>query len=164
MAVSSLQNKNLPTQAKLLKVFKSTYPNVGFKAGSEFTWSPKSATITYVIDESKDPIHTYALLHEIAHADLHHNTFNDDFDLLQLEVAAWERARAIGISVNIAIDEEHMQDCLDTYRDWLHARAQCPACGVVSLQAKDGSYTCFNCKTGWKVPKSQLCRVRRTRI
>jgi hypothetical protein len=164
MAVLSSQNKSLPTQAKLLKKFSSDYPALHFKAGTDFAWSPKSHTITYIKDTTREPINTYALIHEVAHADLEHNTFSDDFSLLRLEVAAWERAKQISQSVSVEIDEEHVQDCLDTYRDWLHARAQCPTCGVVSLQAKDGSYTCFNCKTGWKVPKSQLCRVRRTRI
>lgn len=164
MAVSSLQNKSFPTQANLLKTLSLAYPGIVFKPGTNFAWSPKLQTITYVIDKANEPTHAYALLHEVAHAKLAHNTFTDDFNLLQLEVAAWEQAKQIGLSVDIPIDEDHVQDCLDTYRDWLHARAQCPTCGVVSLQAKDGSYTCFNCKTGWKVPKSQLCRVRRTKI
>ena len=164
MGVSSLQNKSLPTQTKLLAVFRASYPGITFKPGADFAWSPKLHTITYIEDSAPNPAHAYALIHEVAHAKLEHNTFSDDFNLLQLEVAAWEQAKQIGLSVDIPIDEEHIQDCLDTYRDWLHARAQCPTCGVVSLQAKNGSYTCFNCKTSWKVPKSQLCRVRRTRI
>jgi hypothetical protein len=161
MVVSSLQNKNLPTQAKLLKVFKSSYPGIIFMAGSEFAWSPKNAVISYVAETKNNPLSSYALMHEVAHADLGHSTYDDDFSLLKLEVAAWERAKEIGLANNLPVDDEHIQDCLDTYRDWLHARAQCPACGTVSLQAKDGSYTCFNCRTGWKVPKSQLCRVSR---
>lgn len=161
MAALSLQNKNLPTQAKLLESFQNTYPGITFLPSTDFAWSPKRATISYILDSTGEPIHTYALIHEVAHADLGHNTFDDDFSLLTLEVAAWERAKQIGVSVAVEIDEEHIQDCLDTYRDWLHSRAKCPACGVVSMQAKDGSYTCFNCKTGWKVPKSQVCRVSR---
>lgn len=164
MAVSSSQNKSLPTQTKLLSLFKSSYPKLIFKVGQDFAWSPKSATITYISDNAGEPDNTYALIHELAHADLGHSSYDDDFSLLRLEVAAWERAKEIAVSVGVKIDTEHIEDCLDTYRDWLHARAKCPTCGVVSLQAKDGAYTCFNCKTGWKVPKSQLCRVRRTRI
>lgn len=164
MVVSSLQNKSLPTQTKLIKLFARNYPAISFASGNEFAWSPKSMTITYIESTSKLPALSFALIHEVAHADLDHNTYKDDFNLLQLEVAAWERAKDLAKPLNIEIDEDHIQDCLDTYRDWLHSRAKCPVCGVVSLQANDGSYTCFNCKTGWKVPKSQLCRVRRTLV
>lgn len=161
MVALSSQSKSLPTQAKLLRLFTKQYSALHFKAGHDFAWSPKLATITYVEDTGANPDNIYALLHEVAHADLAHNTYSDDFNLLQHEVSAWERAKQIGLSVGVSINEDHIQDCLDTYRDWLHARAKCPTCGIVSLQATDGAYTCFNCKTGWKVPKSQLCRVSR---
>lgn len=161
MAASSLQSKSFPTQASLLTTFKKQLPAVAFMAGPHFAWSPKNSTITYIKDSSNDSANTYALIHEIAHADLGHQSFSDDFGLLALEVAAWSRAKELATSVSIVIDEDYIQDCLDTYRDWLHARAKCPTCGVVSLQVNEGSYSCFNCKTSWSVPKSQACRVSR---
>ncbi len=161
MAVSSLHNKSFPTQASLVAAFKSKLPEVTFKAGAHFAWSPKNTTITYVKDSSNEPSNAYALIHEIAHAELGHDSFSDDFGLLALEVAAWSKAKDLATSVNVTIDEEYVQDCLDTYRDWLHARAKCPTCGVVSLQVNEGTYSCFNCKTSWTVPKSQACRVSR---
>jgi hypothetical protein len=163
MAVSSSPSKNSHTHSKLLSDLSEAYPQLRFRSGLHYSWSAKSNTIQY-IDQKKtvSAVDTAALLHEVAHADLAHDSFRDDFELLQLEVAAWQRAKEIGLNYGVAIDEEHIQDCLDTYRDWLHARAKCPTCSVVSIQTNQGLYQCFNCKTSWKVPKSQLCRVRRT--
>ncbi len=161
MGVSSLPSKSFPTQANLLIVFKSRFPDITFKPGTHFAWSPKNSTITYVKDSSNEESNAYALIHEVAHAELGHLSFSDDFGLLALEVAAWNHAKGLATSVNVAIDEDYVQDCLDTYRDWLHARATCPSCGIVSLQVNEAAYSCFNCRTSWKVPKSQACRVSR---
>ena len=103
----------------------------------------------------------WALLHEIAHAQLEHKKYGTDFSLLKLETQAWSLAKQISIRYNVTIDEDYVQDCLDTYRDWLHKRAKCPTCGVVSLQRKDLIYQCFNCSTNWQVPRSPLCQVSR---
>lgn len=145
----------------ILPQLKTDFPHVKFVRGTDFVWSPKNKQITYVVSKSTNEIALWALLHEVAHADLGHEHYEDDFALLQKEVAAWERAKVLAQGYDIVIGSNHIEDCLDTYRDWLHARAKCPACGVVSLQRRDGLYQCFNCKTTWKVPRSQLCRVSR---
>jgi ribosomal protein L37AE/L43A len=162
MVVSYLHNKSLHTQTSLLKELAAAYPGLHFKPGHHYAWSAKTNTVSYKNAGAGETEDMAALIHEVAHADLAHSNFDDDFALLQLEVAAWQRAKVLAGEYGVHLDEDYIQDCLDTYRDWLHARAKCPTCGVVSLQAKGGIYTCFNCKTAWKVPKSQLCRVRRT--
>ena len=153
MAASSLPSKSLPSNsASLLQHLKKDFPDLSFKSGSGFSWSALKATITYNSSQLTTDDGLWALFHELGHAELQHSNFDDDFTLLTLEVAALRQAKVIVTRYGLAIDEEHIQDCLDTYRDWLHARAKCPACGVVSLQGKNYVYNCPNCKTSWKVP------------
>jgi hypothetical protein len=92
---------------------------------------------------------------------LGHQTYRSDFELLLLEVAAWDKAKQLAASQGITMDEEHIQDCLDTYRDWLHERSTCPRCGTVSLQASPSEYNCHNCSASWQVSKSRFCRPYR---
>jgi predicted RNA-binding Zn-ribbon protein involved in translation (DUF1610 family) len=62
-----------------------------------------------------------------------------------------------------ALNPDHIQDCLDTYRDWLHRRSRCPTCGMHVLQDKSNSYKCFNCGTSWQVSGRRFARPYRLR-
>src|SRR5256885_1016814 len=95
------------------------YPELKFKRGTQEHWSPKTNTITFNPDEPFDKL-KYGLLHELSHALLGHHTYTTDFELLKLESHAWELAAKLGRKYDIVIDEDHIQNCLDTYRDWLH--------------------------------------------
>jgi len=101
------------------------------------------------------------MLHELAHATLGHNSYETDFELLLLEVAAWDKAKALARDYGETIDDEHVQDCIDTYRDWLYQRSNCPACSTTSLQESAVSYKCFNCGSSWTVTASRFCRPYR---
>jgi hypothetical protein len=147
--------------ANILPIIQSDFPYINFTAGENFFWSPKDNKITYTSHQMDATHGVWALLHEVAHADLNHQHYLSDFELLQLEIKAWQHAKTIGKKYHIEIEHNHIQDCLDTYRDWLHLRAKCPKCTVISLQRPDSIYQCFNCKTTWQVPKSPLCRVTR---
>lgn len=129
-------------------------------AGDSLCWSPKSKTITYrQNDDSEDNL--WGLLHEAGHAKLEHTSYKSDMELLQLEVAAWEVASELADRIGLLIDPEHVQDCLDTYRDWLHQRSTCPRCGIVSFQESINKYRCFNCHKTWMVSASRFCRPYR---
>jgi hypothetical protein len=104
------------------------------------------------------------VLHELAHAILDHSDYHGDFELLKLESDAWELAAKIGQSYNILIDDEHIQNCLDTYRDWLHRRSACPSCGTHVLQQDSAQYHCFNCNTSWHVSSGKFVRAYRKTI
>jgi len=147
--------------SNILPALKKDYPDITFINGESFFWSPREKKITYTTHQDIAEHGVWALLHEVSHAALGHTAYENDFELLKLEAATWQYAKRIGKKYSISIDGEHIQDCLDTYRDWLHTRAKCPACSVVSLQRSDGLYQCFNCKTTWSVPRSPLCRVTR---
>lgn len=145
----------------ILPELQKDFPDITFKNGDSFLWSPRERKISYTTHQDVAEHGVWALLHEVSHAALGHVHYDNDFELLKLESTAWQYAKKLGKKYNVSIDGEHIQDCLDTYRDWLHKRAKCPNCEVISLQRTDKLYQCFNCKTTWSVPNSPLCRVTR---
>lgn len=144
---------------RVLEKLRTNYPSLRFTEGSACSWSPKTRTITYTARKSNHA--TWALLHELAHAELTHDTYQTDFELLLLEVAAWDKAKELAVIYDAEIDEDHIQDCLDTYRDWLYQRATCPKCTNTSLQKDSVTYNCYNCNTSWTVTASRFCRPYR---
>ena len=143
---------------------KARYPDLRYSAGEQFCWSPETAEIFYKQDASGEQA-IWSLLHETGHALLGHTGYEADFQLLRLEVAAWEEARDLARDLDITIDEDHIQDCLDTYRDWLYKRSICPTCHTKCLQQDDHAhYRCFNCHTIWKVSTSRFCRAYRRSV
>lgn len=146
----------------LLKSLSQDYPALTFKSGSEFYWSPKEQVVYH--SNTKRRSDTWTLLHEASHGILQHKTFTSDFELLQLELAAWEKAKELARHYRVSINLDHIEDCLDTYRDWLHKRSLCPSCGTKSLQATSVTYSCFNCNDTWRVSSSRLCRPYRARV
>lgn len=146
----------------LLKVLEKDFPKLAFKPSDDFYWSPKEQSVYYANSERQSDI--WSLLHETSHGILNHQTFVTDFELLQIELAAWENAKELAAKYNICIDTNHIEDCLDTYRDWLHKRSLCPTCGIKSLQESASTYRCLNCNTGWRVSANRHCRPYRAKI
>jgi len=146
----------------LLKQLKTAYPTLGFQAGPTFAWSAATNRIIYnKAVENTDTVAMWSLLHEAGHALLEHQDYESDFELVQLEVAAWEKAKKLGRKLGYKIDPNHIEDCLDTYRDWLYQRSTCPTCLNFSLQKDNRTYECFNCGTVWHVSQSRMCRPYR---
>lgn len=144
---------------KFIKVLNRDFPAITFVAGKTASWSPATQCITYSPGPSQTA--TWSLLHELGHALLGHASYASDVELLQKEVAAWEKAIEVAKGYGVAIDEEHLQACLDTYRDWLHKRSACPSCGQHGLQASQSLYNCLNCQNTWKVSSARFCRPYR---
>lgn len=147
----------------LLKLQKD-YPELSFKSGEVFCWSPKTREVLYKEHSVDDDKPLWALMHEVAHALLRHENYTNDFELVQLESEAWQKARILGRHYKIPIPNEHIQDCLDTYRDWLHARSLCPNCHRNGLEDSSGHYQCLNCPAAWQVTKEKLKRVYRRKL
>jgi hypothetical protein len=146
----------------LITRLQAQYPNLQFTHGERFSWSPETNEIFYKPDAEGETA-AWSLLHETGHALLRHQDYRADVELLRLEIAAWERARLLATDVGVTIDEDHIQDCLDTYRDWLHKRSICPTCTAKSLQQDDFiHYRCYNCHTVWKVSGDRFCRSYRS--
>lgn len=146
----------------LLSTLQKDHPTLSFKTGKTFYWSPKERCVYF--KSSDKPEGLWSLLHETSHGILNHHTFSTDFELLQIELAAWEKAKELAESYGVTIDNNHIENCLDTYRDWLHKRSLCPTCKVKSLQQDVALYRCFNCDTTWRVSGNRLCRPYRAQI
>jgi hypothetical protein len=147
---------------KLIDKLKTLSPSLKFVAGKEFCWSPESGEIIYKTN-AKGPAAAWSLLHESGHALLNHKTYHADLELLRLEIEAWDKAKQIGSELDINIDEDHIQDCLDTYRDWLYRRSICPKCSAKCLQEEDFiHYRCYNCHRVWRVSANRFNRAYRS--
>ncbi len=147
-----------------VKQLQARLPAITFVDGTRFYWSPKAQSIymnsaALGTDEGK-----WALLHEAAHAQQNHLTYTSDQELLSLEVEAWHEAQKLGSDLGITIDSDHIQDCLDSYRDWLYARSTCPDCTLNGLQIKPDTYQCLNCRRLWQVSSSRFCRPYRMQL
>ena len=145
----------------LIKQLQKDYRELQFESGTVFCWSPKQQNVVFNASKHDDIVGIWALLHEVGHALLKHHDFTSDFDLLQMEVAAWSKAEKLAITYDYIISGDHIQDCLDTYRDWLYRRSTCPTCFNCSLQTDPSTYSCFNCSTVWHVSQSRMCRPYR---
>ncbi len=147
----------------MINELKKILPDIKFLPGERFAWSPGERQITYPKDQEHDNSQ-WALLHETGHAVLGHTNYKTDLELLKMEVAAWEKAKELAKDLGLKINEEHIQLCLDSYRDWLHRRSTCPSCATSSIQNDlSNTYQCFNCHARWQVSPSRFCRAYRTR-
>lgn len=149
---------------ELVAELQKLLPSVQFAPGDSFSWSPRTKTITYVRPADEESHTLWTLIHESSHALLEHQGYGYDFELLLLEVEAWDKAKQLAPDFGLDIDTEYIQDCLDTYRDWLHRRSTCPACETISLQISPQEYACYNCRHRWSVSAARFCRpYRRTK-
>ena len=162
-ATTTLSNTLVLPMDKLLANLQAAYPFITYTPGKTFVWSPETSEVFYKAETSD--IHAqWSLLHETGHALLGHQTYKADMQLLKMELAAWEKAKEIATTLQIMIDENHIQDCLDTYRDWLYRRSICPTCTTKCLQQSDyRHYRCHNCHTTWRVTTSRFARPYRSR-
>lgn len=145
----------------LLSALRASHPDITFTASDSFYWSPRKKVVNFVEDALKRNSGEWSLLHELGHALLEHQSYESDFELLKLELAAWEKAKILAQKHQILIPDDHIQDCLDTYREWLYLRSTCPTCINSSQQIEAHAYRCFNCNTSWVVSRSRQCRSYR---
>lgn len=148
--------------ATLLSKIKKDFPELQLEAGRHSSWSAGDNKITFEDASSGQEQGEWMLLHEVAHAKLGHTSFASDFELLKLEVEAWAEAAQLATKYGFVISENFVEDCLDTYRDWLYQRSTCPNCSTASLQIdKKNLYLCHNCNHSWRVSSARFCRPYR---
>jgi hypothetical protein len=135
-----------------------------FKRSRVFTWAASENTIYYSTAKSASENPVWSLLHELGHAELGHRTYHDDLELLIMEVAAWQKAKHLAEEYHLVIEDEHIDECLSSYRNWLHQRSRCVECKMHALQIDRTTYECYNCLTKWQVPTSRMCVVRKRRL
>ena len=139
---------------------KADHPDFYFKGGQREYWSPETHTITFDRKRPEKEI-KFGVLHELAHALLEHKNYSSDLELLKMESEAWHMAAKLGRRYGVRISENHIQNCLDTYRDWLHKHSRCPNCGTHVIQHGPSTYKCFNCGSIWRVSHERFARPYR---
>ena len=121
---------------------KTDFPEYSFKSGPKFAFRhPKT-----IVFGPCEPFWELLLLHELSHAILKHKTFRMDVERLKMESEAWAKARELAVRYNVEVNENFIQDELDTYRDWLHTKSKCKKCGLTRYQTPDGAYHCPRCE------------------
>lgn len=154
---------NSPTKAVnkfqiLLAQLGQDFPDINFEPHTEFRWSDEQRTIYY--DESAEDA-SWSLLHELGHMINEHKSYNSDFMLVRMEMEAWEKAKQLAPQYGHKLDEDYIQDCLDSYRTWQNQRSACPTCQQTGIEKQNGQYYCINCRSTWKVTTNRFCRVYR---
>lgn len=145
----------------LLKQLRTDFADLTFESDESFRWSPSARTVYY---DPKDFSNTPLLLHEAAHGVLGHQSYDYDIDLLKLERQAWNKAHELGEHYGVAITDETVEDAIDSYRDWLHARSTCPSCSRNGIQSSSDTYECLVCSEKWQVNDARSCGLRRSKI
>lgn len=149
----------MPLIASFLVKLRVAHPEYSFVSGDHFRWSPDSQEIIYDASAQDSEAH---ILHELAHALLGHSDYDKDIQLIAIERDAWQYAKAVLCSdYDVTITDNVIEDSLDTYRDWLHARSTCPSCRATGLQHKKYHYRCVACHHQWRVNDARICGLRR---
>jgi hypothetical protein len=148
----------MPSTLSLLPKLEKDYPQLVFTTGERFAWSPDAQTVFY---DKSDLTNTSLLLHELAHGLLGHHDYSKDIELVAMETEAWDKALELATRYGVDITDETVQDTLDTYREWLHARSTCPECEATGYQSGKSAYTCVACAHVWRVNEARICALRR---
>lgn len=153
----------MKTQTKLLAELRARWPELTFKPGDTYYWSPGDNTVFYQADDTSE-VGLWTILHETCHGILGHTNYQSDFELVMLEVSAWDHAKRLAEVIGITIDNDHIQDCLDSYRDWQYKRSLCPRCDLGGIQITPSTYTCIFCHDTWNVSKERFFRPYRRSV
>lgn len=143
--------------SSLLQRLANDYPQFRFIQSDRARWSASEQTIYYTDDQLQT-------LHELGHALLGHNTYRQDVELIQIERAAWVKAQQLAPQYGLSINDDTVEEALDSYRDWLHNRSKCPRCHQTGWQdSHDLTYHCPNCQCVWRASDGRQTRMRRIR-
>ena len=140
---------------RLVTRIQNDYPMFKFAPSDKAYWSPTEQKIYY----TNDDIQT---LHELGHAISGHSEYRQDIELLQIERAAWDKAQELAPAYELEINDDTIEQALDTYRDWLHQLSRCPKCGQTGLQNADTlNYRCPNCQHTWRATTGKTTQTKR---
>lgn len=143
---------------QLLQRIIADTPDVNFEEAIKAHWEPSTNTVFY--DPAQNN-YIWSVLHELGHREAEHTIYTFDIELLMMESEAWQHAKTIAKKYSHHIDQDHIEDCLDSYRNWLYKRSTCPTCTQTGLQENKKTYRCLNCNSIWQVTASRFCRPYR---
>lgn len=143
----------------LIDKLTTDFPQFIFQNAHASRWSARENTVYYSDATSTHGQHE--LLHELGHALLGHDSYTHDVELLSIERQAWDKAIELAPSYGLSIDDDTVEEQLDTYRNWLHARSRCPNCHVAGFQRKTLDYSCALCGVNWRANEAKQCGLRR---
>ncbi len=146
----------MPSTNSLIAKLSGAYPDIAFHQGTSTHWSHATRTISYAPDTTPAE-----LLHELGHAVRGHADYSRDIKLIAMEREAWTAAQELAPRYGVSIADDTIEDHMDTYRDWLHARSLCPHCQANGVQIAALTYECLSCHTRWAVNEARSCRLRR---
>lgn len=147
----------------LVKRLRADFPQFKLVSGQDFYWSPDKQTVFF--RPLKTNSDAKVLLHEMSHALLGHKNFSRDINLLKMEREAWTYAkRELSERYEVRIDDEDIEDSLESYRGWLHDRSRCPNCTLTGIQIDGDQYRCLGCSLEWSVNDARRKRLKRTTI
>jgi hypothetical protein len=147
-----------PSINSIVSRLRASYPTLHFVHDKEDHWSFKEKTVYY----SGNPA---SLLHELSHALLEHQSYERDIELIVMEREAWHYAATeLASQYGVTIQDKDVQNALDSYRDWLHARSTCPVCNASGIETSKSIYKCIACAHKWRVNEARLCALRRYSI
>ncbi len=147
--------------SSLIHKLKTDFPDIIFFEAEQFSWSPARKTVSYAPHLAHP---SELLLHELSHGLLDHQEYRRDIELLAMETAAWEKARILAKAYSVKLPENVIQNHLDTYRDWMHARSTCPECTATGYQSSESHYSCAACTHEWRVNEARLCGLKRYKV
>lgn len=154
---------NMPPKIQtLLTRLATDYPQIQFQPDEVFRWSPTAQTVYY---RPATPFNVPELLHELSHAILGHASYTQDIELIQIEREAWTHAQLkLAPLYDASIEEETIEEALETYREWLHGRSLCPGCNSNGLHTKTDTYKCLACGCQWRANDARICELRRFKL
>lgn len=159
MAVMTL-SKTRNVMEAFIKILEQDFPSITFLPGDSPCWKPRRKEIFYAMLDDVERA-KWSVLHEMGHALLGHDTYKSEIELLRKETQAWQKAEELARSYGILISQDHIQTCIDSYRDWLHTHSSCPKCHTHGLQLCDNDYICSNCQQTWRPNAERFRRAYR---
>lgn len=128
----------------LITSLKQDFPDFYFTYGKRFSFRPPKTIVIGPDEGEKTPM---LLFHELGHALSHQYSYKTAVERLKIESIAWSEGKKAYQNYHSLPpwDDDFVEENLDTYRDWLHTKSKCKACGLTMFQNQDGTWECPYC-------------------
>ena len=134
---------------EIIDYFKKN-ENLKFRSAKHFYWDSSKEVIYYSKDMLKTLEGKMSLLHEIGHALLGHLDYKYDFELIKMEISAWDKSVTLAKLFNLQLDLRVIDENLKSYFKWLKKRQHCLICKENGMQLVNREYHCLNCSFSWQ--------------